>query len=622
MLWIALISVLVLTLDAIVLWAFGLIKFALVVTIIAGLAWAAWVWRFRKRQTRLHEVDDGWLIDTGIELTNPDKPMKAKVAIEEDMLNKGFIVYGNPGSGKTKSLLMGYLHFLNQKHPDLGWLMADGKGNISLYQIMIGAGIEPDYLVSTTLDYSDTLNLIGFEAAHEVEEAACAILLNPEATGPSAFYASEEGQFLRRMVQVLVSVAQEENKKITFRDLKAFMADPDIANDILTKAAQLNRNPTAIEALYEWNCSEHRMRNLGGLKTRIEFFTDGPMADRWCDPEPTLNLPRAVERGEKIYLHMQISDLSRKVSIAITEMLRVVSNHRQAMGQDAAHALFPTIWEDWGGLMHDNWATIISRTREVNMPASFSFQSTSQTDEVGMTHDLDDSLLTTFVFNVKGVQTRQFCSNMFGQYETAKVSVSDKTGSSFDGTSTQRVLVPRVAPDDFGALAKGQCYIATAENGPNGTVNRRYYKVRFPHLPSVKNPSTVDWPVIEKPVGEGLGLWEKIEQAAAARNATRFTQTVDVEALHEEDAQTPAQPSANNAEPSQTPETSQAQTTNDAGGEAVVEQDVAPVETQLTEEDEAQAAALLAQVLPSDKKPKTKKSKPPKMSTKVETETL
>lgn len=626
MLWIALISLLVFTLDALVLWAFGAYKYAFVVTLIVGAAWAAWVWRLRK-QTLKRQGLQGWVIGPGIELSNPDKPEKTKVAIEEEMLNKGFIVYGNTGSGKTKSLLIGYLHYLTHQHPNLGWLMADGKGNISLYQAMIGAGIEPDYLVSTVAEHSDTINLLGFEAVHEVEQMACALLLDSKVMGPSKFYMGQETRFLRQSVSVLFHVAKQENKSITMRDLKAFLTDAGIANEVLLKAAKYNQDPVAINELHQWNCSETRKKNLDGLDASIAAFTDGPISDRWCDPEPTLNLPKAVERGETIYLHMQNTELSKKMSIAIALMIKVITDRRQGQGSNAMHSLFPTIWEDWGGLMHDEWAGIISQSREVNMPASFSFQSVAQTDEVDMTHDLDDSLLTSFVFNVVGVKTRQFCSDKFGQYETAKVSVSDKTGSSFDGTNTQRVLVPRIAPDDFGALAKGQCYIATAANGEGGSVQRRYYKVRFPYLEAVKNPSSVDWPVIEKPMGEGLGLWEKIEAEAAELNTKRYTQSTMLAALQNGEANADPESETNAQTDNATeanPETQQASastagnTAEDPGTQTETDSQEEPqVESQLSPEDEAKVAAMFAEILPTDKKPKKVKSK--KCSTKAET---
>ena len=99
-------------------------------------------------------------------------------------------------------------------------------------------------------------------------------------------------------------------------------------------------------------------------------------------------------------------------------------------------------------------------------------------------------------------------ADQFGTYDSSALSRSNSTVSEGDQLST--VDKPRVKPEAFKNLNKGEAYINVFLTGDKGVMQNKKYKVRFP-LPQTLHDRPTDWP--QMPEGknnsdcEGLNLW-------------------------------------------------------------------------------------------------------------------
>lgn len=517
--WIALIIITIFSIDTLVCWAAGLYQQGVVLTLLVGALWYYWI---KSYKTRLNEVTvaSGWMMAEGTEISDPDAPKKVRVVLEEHMIKKGILAYGSPDSGKTTTLLIGYLHYLSTMLPGTGWLAADGKGDKDMYAYLVATGVEPDFFLSTVAPESDTINLLGSNDAYEATEIAVAVLLDADRKGDSVFYQEAEENHLRAAIPVLKDRENLGGPPLTLRELLAFTLDFKCAEEVLNEAVQRNDRVETIAKLRYWHNlkPKDRLGPLKGLIQRLEIMATSPGSDRWNDPYPSLNLEDAINQSKKIFLHLPFSPMAKKLSVAITELILFAANRRQIEGGKKAQ-LFATLWEDWGGFMNANWANIVSRTRSANMSASFSFQSLDQTDVVRISKQLDDSILTKFVFSVDGVDSAKRCAEMLGTYESVQVSVSDRTGTRFDGTNTSVVRKPRITEEDIWSLAKGEAYLITRSADDEGRVQKRFYRVRPPLVKTLMDPDSISWPSITHECGLGDGLWANYIERKTISNA-------------------------------------------------------------------------------------------------------
>lgn len=508
--WIGLVVLSVFALDAIVAWYLGLYPQALVLTVLLTPIGYLWCRNVFNKQVA-SSAKSGWSLGQGVDLSDPDNPKTCEVLLEESMLNKGILAFGSPGFGKSTTLLIGYLHYLSTHHPETGWLAADGKGDLDMYAYLTATGVKPDYFFSTLAPSSDTINVLGSSDPYEATEIAVALLLDTERSGDSVFYQEAEENHLRSAIPILKDRELLGGPVLTLRELLAFTIDSRCAEQVLLEAMQRNDRVELITKLRYWHClkPKDRLGPLKGLVQRLEILAISPRSERWNDPTPSLELEQAINQGEKIFLHLPFSPMAKKLSIAITQLMLFVANRRQITGGKQAK-LFATLWEDWGGFMHSDWANIVSRTRSANMSASFSFQSLDQVDVVRISKQLDDSILTKFIFSVDGVDSAKRCAEMMGTYESVQVSLNDRTGKRYDGTNTSMTRKPRIHEEDIWRLSKGEGFLITRSTDTEGHVQKRYFRIRPKRVEPQTEVDLITWPVIKHETHLGSGLWQDL----------------------------------------------------------------------------------------------------------------
>lgn len=558
--WIALIVLIIFSIDALVCWLAGLYPQASILTTVLIGLWILWAKRFES-PVKTVDVKPGWLMGEGVEITDPDNPVRTKVVIEEHMLNKGMLVYGSPGFGKTTTFLVGFLHYLSVNKPESGWLAADGKGDQDVYAYLRATGVTPDYFFSLSTGESDTINILGSRDPDEALEIALDLLISNADHGAAAFYIEMQREWLSSTVPVLKDRENRGGPPLTLYEILAFLRDIQSTEAVLQEAIAI-RDPKRVEAISDllvWHNlePEKRINPLKGLEQRIRGYVNAPGGKLWNDPYPSLDLVWAINNRKKIFLHLPFSEQKKRLADVLTMRLMHISNRRQMQG-GGSNTLFPMLWEDWGGFMNGDWANIVSRTRSANMPASFSFQSLGQVDVVNITNQLDDSILTKFVFSVDGVDSSERCARMMGEYESIQVSVSDRTGTRYDGTNTSVVNKPRVTKNDIDNLAKGEGYLITRSSDENGGMPKRYYRVRMPMVPTQMDPHLVGWPSIEHKPSLGHGLWAeyigrktRCLEILARKNGAFEGDAADAEQLRHEAIWESSEPASQESQPSQ-----------------------------------------------------------------------
>ena len=457
--------------------------------------------RVRSRQPAA--VNTGWRLGNALEITNPDKPAFVQNAqIPAAILRLGLMALGGPGSGKTESVLLGYLKALPEHAPGSGVAVFEGKGDIDIYKKCVAMGCPPDHFFSTELPGSATLNLMQGEA-HDVLDRLTRLLIGQ--TVLTSYYADAQRAVLATVIPLLTGI----NVSVNLRDLYAALAIPDAGVELIRRARDARIDAAVIALAEQWyqQKAETRIAEIRGLLNKLFIFCHGPYTDRLNAYQPDINISVAVQTRERLYFHLPLSEFSRDVAIAIIDMFGVEARRRQLAGAEQ-FSLYPLILDDWGGFFHDGFGPFSARCRSAAMPLSFSFQSLAQVKAVSQTFadELDDNLATKIILRVQGEDTAAFALRLLGDYDAFEVSTSqlaERAGTAL-GVSQRARLNAR----ELRELAEGEAYVSTLIRDGSRMINP-LWRVRLPR------PAFDHWQAVTLPParshaqGTGLGLWQR-----------------------------------------------------------------------------------------------------------------
>ena len=374
-----------------------------------------------------------------------------------------------------------------------------------MYQKSVAAGCVPDYLFSTELADSHTLNLME-GIPEDVADRLSKVLIGEVASTP--FYADEQRSVLLVIVPLILSLGL----RVNLRDLYVALSVEAAGAELLLLAEKKGVDESMLKAARAWYGLDFgvRLNNIKGLLNRLFIFVSGPYTDRLNDYYPDISLDAAVQAGERLYFHLPESRFSKDVAIMIIEQLASIAKRRQQSDLSRI-ALYPLIFDDWGALFHPGFKPFSARCRSAKMPLSFMFQSRAQLQDVSPTYEteLDDNIATKILLRINGQDTAEFACRLIGTYETREVSTS--LLGQRDGTSLSVREVPRLKPTDFKALDPGEGYVSTVLHGVQGT-EHALYQVRFPRVPmdgwrDVSLPTSSHTPT--DLAEDGLNLWAR-----------------------------------------------------------------------------------------------------------------
>lgn len=478
---------------------------------------------------RVHQVQSdlgpGWLIGQGIELTNPSKPRKSTVLLQQKALNLGFLGIGSPGSGKTVSLGVGYIQHLRRSDPERGWCIIDGKGDIDYYLSLVKADARPAHFISSELPGSDSINLFAGEPMDVVDR--CMRFLIPT-TFSTTFYSDEQRTALMTVVPLMKKLGQPSH----LRDFYTVLTVEDAAMELLSLAkAAPGVLETDLELAKQWFAIdfEERFRLNKGLINRLSVFCVGEHNDRFNVYHPDVDINDCMLNGKSLFLHLPYSEFSKDIAIAVVEMFGVEARRRQLAGPERFQS-YPLMFEDYGGFFHENFGPISSRCRSARMPLSFTFQSMSQVQRVGEAFkgELDDNLPTKIVFRVMGLSTSGFAVELLGDFETREVSSSEM--GHRDGSNMHHERKDRISVRELRELSPGEAYVSTLLYKSNRQVVNPLYRVQFPET-ELDNSINAQLPAARRHgEGEGLGLWSKYMSPSRLRDIQRQVHQEMVEA--------------------------------------------------------------------------------------------
>ena len=146
----------VVCLDALVLmlsWSWSFVVLLLVA--LSGIA----VIVLTRKTAIVSTTNDDWALGECLEITSPDRPIRESCSLSIKTLMQGILCFGQPGAGKSESFSLGYVQYVKTR---LGKGMAffDGKGDLDIIRKYIGCVGQPDYLFSTELKHSASINLM------------------------------------------------------------------------------------------------------------------------------------------------------------------------------------------------------------------------------------------------------------------------------------------------------------------------------------------------------------------------------------------------------------------------------------------------------------------------------
>ncbi len=443
----------------------------------------------------------GLALGMGVDLENPDQPKKLPVVLEENALDLGFLGIGGPGSGKSIGSIVMISYYTKERN--IGWVYWEGKGDIDIYQKNVDIGSVPDKFFSTELPYSDTTNVVS-GPAETVMDALTQTLI----TTDNVYYQNVQREALSIIVRLLKSCG----KPIILRDIYVALKMDSAGLYVIELAQKANAPADVIEMARQFYGTDpaDRANDIKGLLTNLSLFVTGSIADRLNAYEPTLDLFEASKTGQRVYMHMPYTMLSKDISILFTEQIGVIAKNRQLY--EKTRNPWPQIYDDWGKFFYSNVGPITARCRSAKMPVSYLFQSKGQTDSVDNTRifttEVMDNIGGFFVFRINGYDTAEWAARQFGTYETTELSATEN--SSYAGQSYSSRENPRVRADTLKGLNAGECFISCLASGEGGRSENKRYKARFPY-PSFNDPDSIEWPVIKSSKNNddcvGLHLW-------------------------------------------------------------------------------------------------------------------
>lgn len=459
---------------------------------------------YQKRRFSQTTTDQGgWPLGNALEITNPDAPVFVPQAqIPANTLRLGLLALGGPGSGKTESVLLGYLKALPEHAPGAGVAVFEGKGDIDIYKKCVAMGCPPDHFFSTELPGSDTLNLMEGEG-HDVLDRLTRLLIGH--THSTSYYADTQRAVLATVIPLLTGL----NLPVNLRDLYAALAIHDAGIELLRRAKDARLDTSVIALAEQWYAQkpEVRIPEIRGLLNKLFIFCHGPATDRLNAYQPDINIHEAVTHRQRLYFHLPLSEFSRDVAIAIIEMFGVEARRRQLAGPEQ-FSLYPLVLDDWGGFFYDGFGPFSARCRSAAMPLAFSFQSLAQVKAVSQTFadELDDNLATKIILRVQGEDTAAFALRLLGDYDAYEVSTSQLAERA--GTALGMSRRTRLNARQLRELAEGEAYVSTLVRDSARMINP-LWRVRLPR------PAFDHWQAVIMPAprthtqGEGLGLWRR-----------------------------------------------------------------------------------------------------------------
>ena len=176
------------------------------------------------------ESVSGWYLGEGIDIYQPEKPIRTKVIIEQSMIDLGLLVVGSPSSGKTLSAGIGLMAYLANLKRDyrVGFAWHDGKGDKDIYQYACAAGLSFDYFFSSELPHSHHMNV--FEGgAEDVIDRSVRVLINAS-EGAGRYYSDEQRRVLTLVVRLLKSLPEKTTYQDLFVALSVEGADAELLN--------------------------------------------------------------------------------------------------------------------------------------------------------------------------------------------------------------------------------------------------------------------------------------------------------------------------------------------------------------------------------------------------------
>jgi hypothetical protein len=460
---------------------------------------------FKKMKTVTIQEKDvkGLLLGQGVDIDNPEELKNVTVTLDDEALNLGALFIGGPGSGKSVAACLLKQYFTLQRK-GCGYAYFEGKGDFDIYQMDVVAAGQPDYFFSSELPSSDSINLLDAPASSVVD------YLTRVLVGTSSeYYGAAQSSVLRKVIPFIKSFDSPAN----LMDLWAILTVDDAQFYMLARAEKEGVDPDIISTAKQYfsQDKDERLKVIDGLLNKLYPFVSGVLKDRVNAYEPTLNLSQAVTEGKRIYFHMPLSEDAKVVATILTEQFGVIATKRQ-LDTQSERKPYPLNFDDWGAFFYGNFGAITARCRSAKMPISFFFQSRAQTDKVesggAFTTEITDNIGTLIALRINGPDTSKWMSEQFGTYEGSALSRSNSTNS--DGDQLTLTEKPRVKPEAFKDLNKGEAYINVFLTAKGGIMQNKRYKVRFP-LPQDLHEKPNDWPQL--PTGknnndcDGLNLW-------------------------------------------------------------------------------------------------------------------
>ncbi len=481
-----------------------------------------------RQQTIQSLSNDDWSLGMCHEITNPDRPIKEQCTLSIKTLMQGILCFGQPGAGKSESFSLGYVEYV-RKSLGKGMAFFDGKGDLDIIRKYIGCVGQPDYLFSTELEHSASINLMAGEAAAVVDRLSAVLIGNSVST---SYYSDEQYTALNRVIPVLLGLDQAAN----LRDLYVVLTVEDAGFELIRRARQSKKiTAEQLSLAKAWFDvpTDERIKNVAGLLNRLFIYVSGEHTDRLNDYQPDIDIHSLIENNESVYFHLPYTKYSVAVAVAISEMFAVEARQRQLAGGSSAN-YYPLLFDDWGRFVHEGFSPFMARARSAAMPAAFSFQSVAQIKEVSpiFLEQMDDLAATKIFLRVQGESTIDYAKRMLDHYEVAEVSASKDNNRSGNSVSVREH--ERVSGRNLRELATGQAYISTQVT--QGLIARNpLWLMHFP-LPAFGEWETIALPEYAHTddLSIGLRFWErylnphKLAEIRKLAEQSKAEETVDL----------------------------------------------------------------------------------------------
>ncbi len=326
---------------------------------------------------------------------------------------------GTTGFGKTESGVFPMV--VDDIKQGRGCLVMDGKSDRSflnkLYAYTAKYNRTKDFRVFSLFEpaISNTYNpLIGGPAEEISERVFNSFDFENE------YYEDLQRDWFAHVLRIFEKTGQ----KPTFLKISQSLSDPRIVRALAKRSGDEDLDFWA-KAFCERPALDVR-KEINGLLNKVNRFAYGQFAPQYNSDNPTISIQQAMTENLIVYFQlpaMQFADLGRSTGrILVQDLMSQIANRHK--GSSDGRRFFGVYLDDFAEYLHENFVTVLNKSRSANVGIMFSHQAKGDIDALGpaVSNAIVTNTNTKIIMRSTEPDTAEYYARMIGTKKTEKTT--------------------------------------------------------------------------------------------------------------------------------------------------------------------------------------------------------